>query len=138
MFKKSSEFKILENNAGSVKLPALFEVKVIAKFWVLVGAITYTAFLSALPAVEVSANGVARPVWEQAVGTATLVMLTSPFPPSTGSLHISLRLDSSNGDADIVDRDKPLVLTISPGEGVYQLGSEVKVEELTLYKGALE
>ena len=109
----------------------------ISRFWFLLGAIGYGVFLSVVPVAEVSANGVVYPVWEHRVASSTLVMLTSPFPPSTGSLHIALQLDSIQGDGSAVDINTPIVLTISPGQGVYETESVLQPEELKLYAGAL-
>ena len=110
----------------------------ISRFWALFGVIIYLTFFSFMPVLDVSANGVVRPVWEQDVGAATLVMLTSPFPPSTGSLHIAMQLEETQGNESIIKEEIPLFLTIAPGGGIAHTESAFKVEELRLYRGVLD
>lgn len=110
----------------------------ISRFSALFGVIICVTFFPVMSVLDVSANGVVQPIWEQDVGAATLVMLTSPFPPSTGSLHIAMELEEAQGSEIISKEEIPLFLTIAPSGGIDHTESAFKVEELRLYRGVLD
>ena len=109
----------------------------IFRVWFLLGSIICATVSLMIPVTQVSANGVVRPVWEQQIAGVTLIMRTSPFPLTTGPLHIALRLDPTFDDGDIAVIDTPVLLTISPGQVLSRSELVVKIEDLKLYKGAL-
>ena len=109
----------------------------ISGFWFLLSSIAYAAFLLLVPVSEISANGVVRPVWEERVGESTLVMLTSPFPPTVGSLHVAVRLDPIDRSKTVTHVGIPIFLTISPGQELLLDHLDPLVENLKLYQGVL-
>jgi hypothetical protein len=111
---------------------------VISGFWFLLSSIVYVAFLLVVPVSEISANGVVRPVWEERVGSSTLVMLTSPFPPTVGSLHVAVRLDPIDRSNAATHAETSILLTISPGQELLLAHLEPVVENLKLYQGVFD
>ena len=109
----------------------------ISGFWFLLSSIAYVVFLILVPVSEISANGVARPIWEERVGESTLVMLTSPFPPAVGSLHVAVRLDPIDRSKIATHVGIPIFLTISPGQELLSDNLEPVVENLKLSQGTL-